>query len=572
MDHDEPIDNLLGDGSGVADVRGVTQHDRGGLLATPVLSHRYCILPAEQAVAVTWQDRPRIPTKHTDWETMKPVIEDLYISKNVRLKGVIEIMQTAYQFRATARMYKAQFARWNWHKYRTGSQDDTWGGFASSGSSVDTNHARQLPSPRVSGGRKKGTARVFGLLDQRRGDAGGGGGRGGGRGGGGPVPAHLLEADESRHLTTAMSAYRSFILGWSEQDPRRRAATSFTKMGQYNPTFISHFIVALNHFRNKEVEPGGRMLRCAFLELEELISDGHVAAIWDCCISVPQLTLNYGRKDILLTFLRYLSRLSTAKAPGHPLAHIARSTLAFVEQNFDQVSQYTTVAWRLWADTIIQLLGYDNISTLHTNRAYLLLQPRTDPVLARRLILDYDRLVLKAIASLGEDNTATLALEFDALLMQMRFGMPDTDFERRLEKVICKLTHKPGNAGFPPAIWPAEDRQIYRGCWYLSEVYADATGNREKAKECRRAFLAAPADADWVQFAVRIEERLRGQGRAAEADEVKRHRLKLQLPRNIVEILDAEERELSENGASSASKRGSLSEHEQSTGAGADGK
>lgn len=42
-----------------------------------------------------------VPTKSNHWESVKDVIEDLYIHKNVRLKDVIEIMQVLYKFRAT---------------------------------------------------------------------------------------------------------------------------------------------------------------------------------------------------------------------------------------------------------------------------------------------------------------------------------------------------------------------------------------------------------------------------------------------------------------------------------------
>ncbi|KAK0725929.1 Clr5 domain-containing protein [Lasiosphaeris hirsuta] len=457
-----------------------------------------------------------IPTKPADWEAVKDVIEGLYIHNNVRLKDVIEVMQAAYRFRATARMYKAQFAKWNWHKYSTGPS-------VSSRQGIKDHSSRH-------GKKKKGISLRQGVETKQQ------------------LETRMLEGQESRHLTTAMSAFRSFILGWSEQDPRWQAATCFTKMGHYNPTMVSHFLGALIQLEQHEYSHGGRLLRAAFLELEDLLVDGHVAAIWDCCVSVPQLAINHGRSDILLTFMRYLSRLCTVRAPNHPLACISRSTLALVEHldTPSQISAYTTAAWRLWSDTIVALLGPDNISTLHTHRAYLLIQPEPDPTLVCCVLRDYDRLVDAAAAALGADNTAALSLEFDALLTQSRFTTPDpAALDARLARVLARLVAKPGNAGRPPRGWAGlEDRQVYRGCWFLAAMYADAAGNASRAAECRRAFLAAPEEGDWVQYALRMEEKLRAGGRVVEADEVKGKRLEAQLPRDVVEILDREEREI----------------------------
>ncbi|KAK3364622.1 Clr5 domain-containing protein [Lasiosphaeria hispida] len=471
--------------------------------------------------------RVSIPTKPADWEAVKDIIEGLYIHNNVRLKDVIAAMQTAYRFRATARMYKAQFAKWNWHKYSTGP-------------SVSSRQGGKDHSTRY-GKKKKGIPRVF-LAEVLRQDAETKQ----------QLQTRLLEGEESRHLTTTMSAYRSFLLGWSEQDPRWRNATCFTKMGHYNSTMVSHFLGALIQLEQREYSHGGRLLRAAFLELEDLLLDGHVAAIWDCCVSVPQLAVNHGRSDILLTFLRYLSRLCTLRAPNHPLTNISRSTLALVEHlgTLSQISAYTTVAWRLWSDTMVALLGPDNISTLHTHRAYLLIQPEPDPTLVCRVLRDYDRLVDRAGATLGADNTTALSLEFDALLTQSRFTTPDpVTFDARLTRVLGKLVAKPGNAGLAPGRWTGlEDRQVYRGCWFLAAMYADAAGNEGRAAECRRAFLAAPEEGDWVQYALRMEEKLRADGKVGEAEEVKGKRLEAQLPRDIVEILDREEREMGGGG------------------------
>ncbi|KAK3388465.1 Clr5 domain-containing protein [Sordaria brevicollis] len=60
---------------------------------------------------------PMVPRKAEDWEPWKSVIHQLYIVQNHILKDIIVIMENTYNFKATPKMYKNQFARWNFFKY-----------------------------------------------------------------------------------------------------------------------------------------------------------------------------------------------------------------------------------------------------------------------------------------------------------------------------------------------------------------------------------------------------------------------------------------------------------------------
>ncbi|KAK3496023.1 Clr5 domain-containing protein [Neurospora crassa] len=75
---------------------------------------------------------PMVPRKAEDWEPWKNVIHQLYIVQNHILKDIIVIMENTYQFKATPKMYKNQFARWNFFKYaikrRSRSGTDTCSG------------------------------------------------------------------------------------------------------------------------------------------------------------------------------------------------------------------------------------------------------------------------------------------------------------------------------------------------------------------------------------------------------------------------------------------------------------
>jgi len=415
-------------------------------------------------------------------------------------------------------MYKAQFVRWNWQKYTTAKRQKR--------------HGPVYTSIAVKG--KKGVRRLY------PGDCETNYGR-----------PQILNVSESQPLFTAMVSFRNLILGWPETDPRWHTATRFTKMGHYNPTMISHFLGALLQFQQGEFRQGGRLLRAAFLELEDVLADGHIASVWDCCIAAPQLALNHNRPDILLTFLRYLSALSARKTPGHPLAHASKSLTLLFEStpNITAISSYTTLAWRLWTDTLSSLLGEDSISTLHTHRAYLIIHPSPPPSLTASLLQKYSSLALKASSTLGESHTSTLAIEYDALLTQSRFrnSVPNSNltttlnkesqtFYTRLSSILARLTTKYSHSQ-PPFHWPLESRQIYRGCYFLGATRAIEAGDMQTAAEFRHSFLAAPSDGEWVQYALRMEDLLRGMGRVSEAEEVKRRRGEVvRLPKEVVEV------------------------------------
>jgi hypothetical protein len=56
--------------------------------------------PASSSALESTQEHPLNPKNGADWEFVKPLIEELYIQNNVRLKDVIDIMRTKYNFEA----------------------------------------------------------------------------------------------------------------------------------------------------------------------------------------------------------------------------------------------------------------------------------------------------------------------------------------------------------------------------------------------------------------------------------------------------------------------------------------
>ncbi|KAK1710860.1 Clr5 domain-containing protein [Colletotrichum acutatum] len=65
------------------------------------------------------QRRMLNPSRESDWEDRKEFLYDLYMLKNLSLAKVVEEMSVVHSFRASERMYKRRFMKWEWFKYST---------------------------------------------------------------------------------------------------------------------------------------------------------------------------------------------------------------------------------------------------------------------------------------------------------------------------------------------------------------------------------------------------------------------------------------------------------------------
>ena len=423
-------------------------------------------------------------------------------------------------------MYKAQFEKWNWHKYSVGPRSKPRR--PCEGSS---------PWLKSTAKGRKGVRRVF-LVDLSE-----------------QVPqttrleTRILEPDDSRHLGAILFAHGDFIHRWSTDDPRWAAwATSpFMQMSGYDPEMFTRFIVALSQIEEQEVANGGKLLRAAFLELDPLIADGHLAAAWDCCVVVPQIAVNHGRPDLILKFFRYLRQLFAIRFPGQPMGTLVCLVADLVEvlTTPEAISFYTNAAWRTWTDTILSLLRNEPWSVLQLDYAYLVMQKAPDMRRARGVIDGYKHMLDNATKTLPCDDPCLLSIEFDALRAQARFGETDADalgHDEKLERVLRKLNAKYGKTQLP--LWTCQDKRIYQGCWYIATLSAEQkVGSRPRA-ECLGAFLNAASDGIWVQYADRLEKELRQMSKTKDADVVREKRLKVQLPKKTADILEDEEKEV----------------------------
>ncbi|KAH6628857.1 Clr5 domain-containing protein, partial [Chaetomium tenue] len=249
-------------------------------------------------------ERPIVPTSASDWEAKKQIIRELYMDQNMILNEVIDIMILKYKFKATARMYKGQFAKWRWTKYNKSGKP---GSIKPAKSRVVKRKAKAAPKPLSQddgmGEMTPTQAQHVTRLSQH---------------------THLqFLTDEECRVETTLNAYAALIAHWSERETPWRADSdqqpTFCELFQPRGySILQHVRAAHDCFQAGQPQQGGDMLRRAFLGIESAIENGiDMEALWDCCLAVPHLVLTTGWIDLLAIFARHLHQYALIKLQSH---------------------------------------------------------------------------------------------------------------------------------------------------------------------------------------------------------------------------------------------------------------
>ncbi|KAK4247644.1 hypothetical protein C7999DRAFT_41074 [Corynascus novoguineensis] len=530
--------------------------------------------------------RPIVPTNPRDWESKKHIIRELYMNQNKILNEVIDIMISKHNFKATARMYKGQFAKWKWTKYnkpgRHGSIRPTRLVAATKGGltaqSFRPGHVWQEEAVE----RQQSTFSVR--------------------------PNHLVRYfnDEERQVEAALCAYGAMISRWSEREKPWRTASESCESSlfpsellevQQERSILEQVRFAQDCFLNGRSEQGGDTLRCAFLSIERALSgELCIDALWDCCLAVPQLAITTGWTDVLSIFTRYLHQYTSIKLPHHPIALVATLLHHLCRNDDDEDDDYqyqhhqiptstasTTQpgdnerclprsrrvlvpvleaflvrAWRLWIDTSTRVRGRHDEVTIHLKRGYVTAVDPSDPM-AADILRDFGRAVrasLEPECSVGGMIMATAvttarALELERLLAHMYLPLFTPERSRAAEAVLAAVVARVIEEGAvrrrrqplqqqqqqQQQQWEEEylDRYLVFSARNFMAGLAEGRGDAERAAEYRRLSLlplsssseggAGGRDLFWVQTSYLVESRLRASGMHVEADTIREERV-----------------------------------------------
>ncbi|GAB1312514.1 hypothetical protein MFIFM68171_02724 [Madurella fahalii] len=475
------------------------------------------------------QARLVVPGNPADWEARKHIIQDLYMDRNLILNEVIDIMLREHQFKATARMYKGQFAKWGWTKYnKSGKPGSTKPTKAKTARKKCTEAnvqgatiCRQTPHlPQTT------QAQFVRLL-------------------------HFSGADREMQLT--LGAYAALISHWSEREtPWKAEFPGETLDGldgqlhrslQQKNSILQQVRASLEHFCGRRTKLGGEMLRHAFLEIEHALTEGlDIEAVWDCCLAVPQLVLSMGWTDMFSIFAGYLHQFTSIKLSNHPINKIAESLHKLSHHQdtaYCLLRMYVTRGWEIWIERVTAVRGQQDDLTVHLKRGYITLM-NPEPKMTETLVPDFCQAVKQSLATRGTFATTSRMLELEHLLVRMYLPLftPEsaTRANRMLTALVRRIEDNPRNKGLPVTEWHFLDRYLVFSANYFMASVAEYNGETAKAAVYRKKSLDTPKDLFWLQTALVTEQRLQLAGYHEEANEIMEERLKVQSQHNCTEL------------------------------------
>ncbi|KAK7745875.1 hypothetical protein SLS53_002593 [Cytospora paraplurivora] len=417
------------------------------------------------------------PPAPLDWETYKDTIKDLYMGQNLNLNQVVERMK-AYDFHATPRMYKAQFARWGWSKYnckrmrrdissgkaveksvgkschrvkRQRGSKATVKGKGSSSSAAAAAAAAAATKPNASSGPSgvsppkssptttttTTTRSTTTIVPYMR------------RPAVSPLSVSSYQIahanDASRYVQSILSDIKGHVYSFFSRKPEWQQAPGTSLISVYNYSFYDSFRIALDSFLKNEHFNGGEILRQAFVEAEEAIQTDYSSTFYFFFIDLPDLFVHYGRHDIFVILLQHINRLTAVSLRGKIVGAGFASLHALARSTDPALMRYYIgAASGLWCDLLRELRGPSDRSTLLARRNHVRHARASlgDRARIRELCEDYDRLLAEVRGRWGPGHNATRHMEDVILLTQLNYGYFADGFVERNERLIEEVGRK----------------------------------------------------------------------------------------------------------------------------------
>ncbi|KAK0625483.1 hypothetical protein B0T17DRAFT_617571 [Bombardia bombarda] len=414
---------------------------------------------------------PLIPRKAEDWEPWKGILHELYITQNCILRDIIITMETKYNLKATPKMYKNQFARWNFFKYSIKRRPKDKAG-------------QQSPDKSEDGALV--VVNSHDALDNL-------------------MSPMMHENSRSRVMQAGLTAVRHFLHGYIDLDS---AHLKDEVVFGYSDPIYRYFKTAMDLFDLKE-------------NIERKISAPNIKCFSDLCFLVPHLLLESNRKDILSAYLQYLTRLATFKFGKHPFTEIIASFADLIDRPED-IMRYIMLLSQVNSETISSLDDMVERTRAWARNQYLACQRTADPSTAvARAPHKHHMIRLEAQSVYWAQNLILGDPEADELAEQWLHRSFGPDFPIRTETMRRRIDEKIESGAIPPAY--AKMMQCLCVGW-LNDYY-ESQQDWPKVFEWGRLGLSLATNEQYMIWSIHLEGLMRKHGTVEEAEQLRRRRL-----------------------------------------------
>ncbi|KAK3940914.1 hypothetical protein QBC46DRAFT_259902 [Diplogelasinospora grovesii] len=433
----------------------------------------------------------KIPRTPDDWEPFKEILTDLYITQNRILRDVIVIMETEHDFRATPKMFKNQFSRWNIFKYNVKNKPR----LKSKAGSPEEGPGDQDMDLMVLQNHATIDSFVSPMMHQNGG---------------------------SRAMQAGLTAVRHYLHGLIDTDP---AQCKQDVVVLFDDPCYRYFKVAMDLFDARENVQGGRVLRLAFLQIERKIMQPNIKSFSDLCFLVPHLLLESNRQDILAAYLQYLARLATLRFGNHPFTEIVASFAELLHRPED-IMRYIMILSQINSDTIDNLGQMLERTRMWARNQYLACQRTVDNGTPLSQISrdphEHYMIRLEAQSVYWAQHLLVHSPESDELAEQWLHRNFSDDFAPRCEALLEDIKAKIAAGHHFPKLWERMLECLY--CGWLNDYY-ETQQDWPRVFEWGRRGLDLSTNEQFIIWAIHLEDLMRQHGTVEEAEEMRRRRI-----------------------------------------------
>ncbi|KAH8895513.1 hypothetical protein GQ53DRAFT_744113 [Thozetella sp. PMI_491] len=402
-----------------------------------------------------------IPRFRHEWEAKKDAIYDLYITQSWALKDVIREMERAHHFKATARMYKRQLARWDIFKARS----------------------RGAPTRLTR--------------------------------------AMMHESDSARNVQGGLTAVRHFLEALDRVEDRAAVQRGRYGLSSCSDPLYRYFFMTMEFFHRGNYQLGGQVLRLAFLSMDRRLEGPSLKTVSDLCFVLPHLLASRQQNDILQLYLGHLSSLVKAKLGEHPLSRVVQSLVLLVHRP-DFILWYTHVLSKLNRDLILRSEDVRGSTMLWAWNQYFATVSRDDEDSRHRHCAEHRKIRREVRNHSVDPGLDKRLMDQEQAVCLVVDRCCDSDFESWLARAEEETRRV---EPFEITLWPDHlffSDPDYRA--FLSHhlaQYFERRGDRDKAIEMFRRVGDHARNEMYVMSCMELERLLRQGGQQKEADEIK---------------------------------------------------